>query len=116
MYGGKKYGITTAKRETIRGIRFKTRRAQCCFGYSWEDIAQTVCEELENDTEKQKWISHQAQKRRFPSTGTLISNFPEVRFHRARIFNSFLYRIEVDETSLRECAAKLQGMGNTAKR
>lgn len=22
-------------RETIRGIRFKTRRAQCCFGYSW---------------------------------------------------------------------------------
>lgn len=32
-------------------------------------------------------------------------------------FYSFLYRIEVDETSLREFAAKLQGgMGNTAKR
>ena len=31
-------------------------------------------------------------------------------------FNSFLYRIEVDETSLREFAAKLKGMGNTAKR
>ena len=31
-------------------------------------------------------------------------------------FYSFLYIIEVDETSLRECAAKLQGMGNTAKR
>ena len=29
---------------------------------------------------------------------------------------TILYRIEVDETSLREFAAKLKGMGNTAKR
>lgn len=37
-------------------------------------------------------ISHQAQNGRFSNTGTLVSKFTEVRFHRTRIF-SICYRI-----------------------
>ncbi len=44
------------------------------------------------DFKKEKWISHQAQNRRFPSTGTLICKFLEVRFHRTRIFKRRISR------------------------
>ena len=57
---------------------------------AFNDYAQL--EKIEYIAPLQKWISHQTQNRRFPSTGTLISKFLEMRFHRTRIFmNTYKY-------------------------
>ena len=76
MESGEKRGELKAKKEAILSLAE--------MGIPVNQIAKAV-----NLSEKdvQKWISYQAQNRRFPSTGTLISKFPEVRFHRTRIFN-----------------------------